>query len=529
MRKLLIVLLLAACDPNVTDRRGVSLVVPAEKAASTRFDTAGSAALFVGVRDFPEADLGRLEFTVDDAVDLAHTMVFERKVRLVRAPRVVLALSGEPVKPESRRRLGELRQAGAKVTAADRRTIAGQLRRQSKAAGRDGLLIFFLASHGFTDEGTGYVMASTSRFQNAKSALSVAKILELAETSPAQRGIVFIDACRERVPSGVRAPAEDAAATAAPLVEAMKPVNGQVLFYAAAPGGWAYEANGNGVFTRAIIDSLTACDAPKTGGWITAEDLGTAIEDRVRKWIRGKRDIRVTKATQMLMDVQTRMLPLARCSVPPLIARVQTTNQSLTAFDEQDKQRWTRDVPGKIERAEIVDLDDDDSSEVVAADASGNVTVFTADGERQWSQAVAAGLPIEGLTIDYLAGKNKKRHIVAFANAPGDTKAVIAIFTSDGTLTGRYTHPGRVRSVLIDRMTAAHDPRLIAADLTSVFMLDGKGKRRWSSAPVPRNDTIQRLGIIDIDNNSERDIEVHTTTSTIYLTFTGTTLKIASR
>lgn len=511
-----VVLALAACAQDDVPPRGVSLVSPARQDASIRpFSTQQSAALFIGVRDFPEGNLGEIRYPVDDAVDLAYTMVFEKKVRLVPASRVVLALSNEPLKPQSKENLARLLKAGAIRTNATRETIATQLEQQAALTADNGLFILFVASHGFSSEGVNYVLSSTSRFQDETSSLSLSKFFDVAATRP--RSLIFIDACRDRVPAGRRGPYYRAGSVT-PLVETMTRIEGQVVFYAATPGGFAHEANGNGVFTRAIIDSLTHCDAGKSKGFITAETLGRRIDERVRGWIKRNRRVNVRKATQVVMDVETKEMPIAFCGPEPQPAGIKSVDRSLTISDEDGNDLWTRDISNKITAQRIIDLEDDQSREVIIGDARGTITVFAADGEHLWSQKTVLGLPIDDFTIDYLAGKSHKRHIVARSTAPDGTKSVISIFTADGTANGHYPHAGRVLAVVIDRLTASHDPKIIAADVSSVFMLDRKGERKWFSL---LGRTIKSLGTIDIDNNRLVDIEVGTTTGKMYLNFTG--------
>lgn len=504
-----------------------SPAVPPEKPRT--FDARQSAALFVGVRDFAEQNLGEIRYTVDDAVDLAYTMAFEKKVALVPPSRVVVVISGQPVKPDSLQRLGALRRAGAVVIErADRATITAQLERQAKLAGRDGLLILFFASHGFTSDGVGYVLASDSSFHDTSSSLSTAKIFDLAATRP--RSMVFVDACRERVPSGRRGPFYRAGGTA-PMIGAMTPLQGQVIFYAAAPGAWAFEdpRKRNGVFTSAIIQALTGCDARKSGGMITAETLGHDLEEHVRGWIRRYKDTTVRKATQVLMDAQTKTMPMAFCGLVPVPAHLTTDGSSLTVSGYEGTKLWSATLDAPITLGRIVDLDDDQSPEVVVGDAVGTVTVFRADGERAWSEKAIEGMPIHSFTIDYLGAKKDRRHIVALSNAPDGGTSALTIFTSDGTVMAQHPRRGQLIDVVIDKVTARHAARIIAAGESNVFMLDRSGKPLWSSAPVPHGESIESLETNDVDNNRLRDIEVKTTAATIHLTFEGTTIRIAPK
>ncbi|NJL29938.1 MAG: hypothetical protein HC897_19600 [Thermoanaerobaculia bacterium] len=83
----------------------------AEDHAAGGFDPADSAGLFVGVSHFEDPRFAPVPFAVDDAVDLA--FVFSVELGLIRPERCVLALAGEPCKPQSAERLARLLAAGA--------------------------------------------------------------------------------------------------------------------------------------------------------------------------------------------------------------------------------------------------------------------------------------------------------------------------------------------------------------------------------------------------------------------------------
>ena len=222
------------------------------------FDRTHSAALFVGVRRFThDHTLTEVKYAVDDAIDLASVLALDRKVSLVTPGRVVLALSGTPQKPESQQRLDDLVAAGATVAAASQADILTLVARQAGLAGKDGLLILSFASHGFSRDGTPYVLAASSLFEHPETSISTAKLLDIAAGSDAARSLIFLDACRERVSTGKRA-IDAEGAGAAPLIDGMTHVDGQVVFYAAAAGKFAYDddENKNGVFTSAVIEGL---------------------------------------------------------------------------------------------------------------------------------------------------------------------------------------------------------------------------------------------------------------------------------
>ena len=147
---------------------------------------------------------------------------------------------------------------------------------------RRSLLIVSIATHGFIKDGVPYILGSNSLFQYPETALPTPKLFDIASTAEARRSLFFIDACRERITGDARAGASPA--TAAPLISRMGRVNGQVVFAAAAAGGYAYDDDGNGVFTKAVLEGLS-CKAALVRGAVTAGTLDTFVERSVRAWI----------------------------------------------------------------------------------------------------------------------------------------------------------------------------------------------------------------------------------------------------
>src|SRR4029077_10125755 len=115
-------------------------------------------------------------------------------VALVPPRRVVLLLSGRiPVKPETRDRLRALRDAGADVRSrADASDVRAALREQTALAGRDGLLVVSIATHGFLRNGSGYILGASSVVRDSTTMLSTAEVFETIATSAATRSPVLV-------------------------------------------------------------------------------------------------------------------------------------------------------------------------------------------------------------------------------------------------------------------------------------------------------------------------------------------------
>src|SRR5260221_9216773 len=205
--------------------------------AAPMFNPNHSAALFIGVRQFGDRTIAEVPYAAADAVDLACAFALAGTQPLVHPPSVVLALSGEPRKIRSVERLHELLAAGATRTGADQTEILRRLGTQTRGVGRDGIFILSVASHGFSDDGVPYVLASSSQLNNKATAIPTTRILDLAAGTEIPRSVVFLDACRERVTS-VRGTASQPWSRA-PLLEGMTKATGQVVFYAAGAGQYA--------------------------------------------------------------------------------------------------------------------------------------------------------------------------------------------------------------------------------------------------------------------------------------------------
>ena len=296
---------------------------PGEPATASKrgdgFDPAQSVALFVGARTF--SDDGALEevpYAVDDAVDLAFTFALDPRVALVRPNRVALALSDQmPHKPISRQRLVELKRRGATVVPASQSQILKLLNQQAGTVGADGIFIVSFASHGFSDDGSQYLLAANSLLRELNTAIPAARILDLVAKSNAARSLILIDACRERVRRERSTGPERL--SAAPLLRQMALTEGQVVLYAAAAGKWAYDddVRRNGVFTGAVLDGLQCRSGHDRSRMVTVDALSATVERNVLAWIRANRDLSLRNATQANIDGAARMMPLAICSNPP--------------------------------------------------------------------------------------------------------------------------------------------------------------------------------------------------------------------
>ncbi|HEX7680041.1 MAG TPA: caspase family protein, partial [Thermoanaerobaculia bacterium] len=493
---------------------------------STWFDRSQSSALFVGVSRFTSDSVEKVPYAVDDAIDLAYVFALEPRVRLVPPRRVVLMLSGRPVKKESHDRLRALHDAGADVRfRAGAGDISAALREQTALAGRDGMLIVSMATHGFQHGGRDFVLGASSVVRDPATMLSIADMFEVIASSSAQRSLVFVDACRERMVSGTRAVLADTM-SAAPLVRRLGHTRGQAVFYAAAAGQWAYDdaETHNGVFTKAVIDGIH-CGAAKVRGDVTAETLAGYVERHVHTWIHANRDPSVRSATQVSMDGEARNMVLAQCWGPlsPSSLHVTASGTTIRAFSDKNEPLWQRDAGGVVTHVEAVDLDADGIPEVVYATPDA-VTALDAVGKPLWSAREA--MKVTAFTTGDLF-RQHTNEVVALRNDERSPASRLVIYAADGARLGAFDSNRHLDRVTLGRPTKRHAPKIIVTSGNILLVFDPKklaaGKPLWAGRISPRAaGAIASLEIVDCDGDGKGDISLTTASGAkVFVDFTG--------
>ncbi|HEX6095777.1 MAG TPA: caspase family protein [Thermoanaerobaculia bacterium] len=495
-------------------------VGPAQLASLTpqeppKFLREESTALFVGVRTFRHDEALTVPFAVDDAIDLAYRFALDQRVGLIPPRGVVLALSGSPQKDDSKRRLQELKEAGVRIENATSGDILNLLREQVARTGKRGLFVLSLATHGFQHDGDPYVLGSTSAFGAPETSLRTAALIDIAAQAP--RSLLFIDACRERIiPS--RGANPDPAAMA-PHIKGMARVRGQVIFYAAAPGQYAYddEVRQNGVFTKAVLDGLD-CEASAPNGAVVVETLHPYVDREVRRWIQKNQNKTVNPATQISMEGETRKMTLSRCWLPPgPRIRVSFDDSVVSAYSETGTPLWRHDVGESVTSAEAADLDADAFYEVVAG-LRNQLVVLDRDGKRRWTHP-GHGATLRTFTTGDLFEKKTANVVAVWYDGHSSRLTVLDRY---GREHSSFSYPGELLHVAIGRPTNMHAPKIVVTTRDGILALHPRklanGTPLWH---LRTGETIRDLRIADVNHDSRRDIVVTTSGGTNWFTFDG--------
>ncbi|HYH09539.1 MAG TPA: caspase family protein [Thermoanaerobaculia bacterium] len=519
---MLVLLLLAPVAPVVMVwKRGVTTEPVRFVNLDAPFDPAASAGIFIGVQQYPDPSFTRVQFAVDDAIDMAWTFVLQ--CRTVPAKRTILALEGKPSKAISRTRLQQLKVAGVTVLGASRSEILESLGRYENVAG---LFVVSFAGHGFSTAGTPYLATSTSRLEDQKTWLSSLEMVDRV-AQRAGRSLVLIDACRERVLAGTRAivPAAPAA-----LIPPMKKTHGQVVLYAAPAGGWAYDdmTRKNGVFTAAVIDGLQCGNRPRT---ITVDQLTNFVAKEVGTWVRKHKQPGAKSVIQSNVDDRAKKMALVVCGKPapavPNPDAVTVDGTKLIYLDKTKQQLRSVEVGAPITHAEVADLEADLANEVIAA-VGGKLIIFEADGkERKRVDLNATSLHprtsssrVTSFRIARLFFGDPTKQIVAAA--VGASGSRFAIINHDGTIRETHWYDGIVRNFLLSEMKqSTFLQKIVFWGSHRVAMLDPKNFRKteWD---VELPNRITRIAVGDHDADKHFELAISKSDGrTAYLGFDG--------
>jgi formylglycine-generating enzyme required for sulfatase activity len=254
------------------------------------FDPAESAGVFVGIRRFDDPRFTEVPFAIDDAIDLAYLLALE--LQLIAPVQVTLSLAGTPQKPASATRLRALLGAGAQQQSARLTDIYAQVEEQRQKTKERGLFVVAIATHGFSDEGGDFLVASDSRRTRIRqTGLAVDAVFDEVSRARAPRRLVFLDACRERLMSDARGGMDPASAMSQAFANAIAKASGQVVLFGSTIGGYAYDdfTLKNGVFTAAVLEGLRGKAPRDSRGFITDQTLADYVNARVRAWVQENR------------------------------------------------------------------------------------------------------------------------------------------------------------------------------------------------------------------------------------------------
>jgi hypothetical protein len=244
----------------------------------------------------------------------------------------------------------------------------------------------------------------------------------------------------------------------------MRRVQGQVIFYAAAPGQYAFDdhVNRNGVFTKAVLDGLDG-EASAPRGTVVVETLHSFVERKVRRWIFENKNRTVNPATQISMEGDTRNMPLSEIWRPRgRCIRVAIDRTILTAYGDDTSPLWRKDFEQPIVHAEAADLDADALDEVVVG-LGDRIMVLDRDGQPRWTSQ-SETTTLRTFTTGDLFEKHTSQIVALWDGAHGSR---LTVLESDGKERSSFELDGQLQRVAIGRPTNMHGPKIVVATATA--------------------------------------------------------------
>lgn len=411
-------------------------------------------------------------------------------------------------------------------------------------------------------------------------------MFDLVARSAAERRLVLLDACRERIELGRQVGPDPRTVATDALLDAIAEARGQVILQAAESGGYAFDdpTRRNGVFTAAVLDGLRCHAETDRRGFITARTLAAFVDRRVREWHRWTRNREPGHGIEQTYSGASGSMPLAACrsrlrpAAQP--ARVRVSEDRFHVFNLDGLQLWAGEIDGGVVRAEVADLNGDGKNEVIVAVGArggptfvdrgadrGKLLVYGVDGELLWSRQVGAQSNYEGgtsgeMTINNLMTadlfrRGDRQVTVSSVDAQGWYPSQLLLYDHAGTLLSTYWHPGHLHHIGVaekspdetrivvaginnDLRTTfglrdyvagvfALDPRDVHGEAPPFFGKIGRGSELWYGILMPEGQQVRHLEVLDRDQDGTDDLSIWTSTNHVhYLDLDGRHLAAGS-
>lgn len=260
--------------------------------------------------------------------------------------------------------------------------------------------------------------------------------------------------------------------------------------------------------------------------------------------------------------------PVERTALPPRDrpVRARIADDVVNVFGSDGTRLWRRQVGGPIVQVEVADLDGNDVNEVVVGVGGtdgdgGKICVFDARGKSLWSADTtmptnymgghSGRMTIREFTTGDLFRRGKRQVVVLAIDAQGWYQSLLQVYDADGKRLGAYWHPGHLHKVVVGAATSHSEPRIVVSGVnndlsaylghtghtSTVFVFDprnvageappqfgrsGKGSQLWYGAVFPNEQRVERLEIIDQNQDGLEEISVWMSSGTVfYLDFSG--------
>ena len=254
----------------------IPTVEPLTKSAPTH-----NQGLFVGVTDFfDDSSISRLRCSVHDAIEMAWLFVVELK--LIAPQNCVLLISGEPETDAEliTKHYMELKSLGVQLGKATRANIVAHATLMQFHQGTPAsLVVCFLSSHGYHEQGIAWIMPCDAVNSRASETCVSAATLEMfMHGTKAGYQLLMVDACRRETGSTTGTAVQSSTSEAARfscLARLSSCSPGEVSYQSSSLG-----PDGHGVFTWNFLQGVRKAAQADEQGLVR---LGAVMEHATRK------------------------------------------------------------------------------------------------------------------------------------------------------------------------------------------------------------------------------------------------------
>jgi hypothetical protein len=166
-----------------------------------------------------------------------------------------------------------------------RENILTALQASANAAEQDDLLLFYYSGHGDVDENESYLVARNGHLVNLRdTAVSLARVVEIMQSSAARAKVIILDACH----SGVDIGGKKGAPPMPPefISRVFEQAEGLAILASCKQGQLSYEwgIRERSVFTNYLLEALSGKADRDDKGFVTVQDVNRHVTNGVKLW-----------------------------------------------------------------------------------------------------------------------------------------------------------------------------------------------------------------------------------------------------
>ena len=164
-----------------------------------------------------------------------------------------------------------------------RAKVLAALNSVAQSADEGSLLLFHFSGHGIAEAGQSYLLPRDAQAAALRdTSISMARVHEIMEDSPARAKVIVLDACHSGASVGKSSPRM----TPEFIERVFEQAEGMAVLASCKQNqqSWEWPDKEHGVFTHFLLEALSGDADFDEKGFVTVQDVGRYVTDQVRKW-----------------------------------------------------------------------------------------------------------------------------------------------------------------------------------------------------------------------------------------------------